>query len=592
MKKLINRPGDVVGEMVEGLVTVYPGLVRLPGRAVIVRADAEEARRSRVAVISGGGSGHEPAHAGYVGRGMLSAAVLGDVFTSPAPDAVLAALRAVTGPPGALLVVKNYTGDRLNFGLAAELARTEGLKVETVVVADDVALAGTAEAEHVGRRGLAGTVLVHKVAGAAAEAGLDLVEVAAEARGAAESLGTMGVALAPCTVPAAGRPNFTLGEHEVELGLGIHGEPGARRAPLESADATVDRLLDAIVTDARLGSGDRVALLVNNLGATPLMELAVVARRAAANLEGRGLRVERAYAGTFLSALEMAGVSLSLLRLDAARLARLDAPTDAPAWPNPAAVARPRVRAAELAPTSVVSVTVPPSVTAPAPRSAAPSLPPTAMERGIEAAVRAAAEALIDAAPRLTEMDRAVGDGDLGLSLARGAESLLEALPKLPLFDPSLALHSIGLVLQESVGGTSGPLYSVLFLRAAAHLRADPDRSLIDPAFWAAAFRAGVHGVIELGGAGRGDRTMLDALMPACDALEAATAAGATIGDALAASADSAEYGAAETAGLLPRRGRSSYLGQRAVGHPDPGAAAVAVWLRAVARVLGTEPAD
>jgi dihydroxyacetone kinase len=159
MKKLINRPGDVVGEMVEGLVAVYPGLVRLPGRSVIVRADAEEARRSRVAVVSGGGSGHEPAHAGHVGRGMLSAAVLGDVFTSPAPDAVRAALRAVTGPPGALLVVKNYTGDRLNFGLAAELARAEGLNVETVVVADDVALAGTAEAEHVGRRGLAGTVL-------------------------------------------------------------------------------------------------------------------------------------------------------------------------------------------------------------------------------------------------------------------------------------------------------------------------------------------------------------------------------------------------------------------------------------------------
>jgi dihydroxyacetone kinase len=209
------------------------------------------------------------------------------------------------------------------------------------------------------------------------------------------------------------------------------------------------------------------------------------------------------------------------------------------------------------------------------------------MEWGVEAAVLAAAGALTDAAPRLNEMDRAVGDGDLGLSLARGAEALRAALPRLPLSDPSLALHSIGLVLQESVGGTSGPLYAVFLLRAAAHLRTDPGRSLIDPVFWAEASRAGCNGVIELGGAGRGDRTMLDALMPACDALESAAAAGATPAGAAAAAADSAERGAAETVGLLPRRGRSSYLGQRALGHPDPGAAAVAVWLRAVARALG-----
>src|SRR4051812_40834033 len=215
MKKLINRPLDVVREMVEGLAAVYPGLRLLPGRTVLVRDDAERARDEKVAVISGGGSGHEPAHAGYVGRGMLAAAVAGDVFTSPSPDAVLAALRATAGPAGALLIVKNYTGDRLNFGLAAELARAEGIPVETVLIADDVALKDSAG--HAGRRGLAGTILVHKVAGAAAESGASLTAVAATARAAAGAVRTMGLALSSCTVPAAGRPGFMLGEAEIEL---------------------------------------------------------------------------------------------------------------------------------------------------------------------------------------------------------------------------------------------------------------------------------------------------------------------------------------------------------------------------------------
>ncbi|HEX2571754.1 MAG TPA: dihydroxyacetone kinase subunit DhaK, partial [Polyangia bacterium] len=339
MKKLINRADEVVEEMLDGLVALHAGLARLLGHRVIVRADAEAVRDRQVALISGGGSGHEPAHAGYVGQGMLSAAVAGDVFTSPSPDAVLAALRAVTGRPGALLLVKNYTGDRLNFGLAAELARAEGLAVEMVLVADDVALldAPLSERGHAGRRGIAGTVLVHKVAGAAAAVGRPLAEVAAVARAAAAAAATMGVGLSSATVPAAGRPTFHLGDDEMELGLGIHGEPGVRRAALTDAAAVTEQLLGTILRGAALGRGDRVALLVNNLGATTTMELAIVARQALLVLEREGLVVERAYAGTFLTALEMAGVSLSLLKIDDARLAALDAPTEAPAWPHPPA---------------------------------------------------------------------------------------------------------------------------------------------------------------------------------------------------------------------------------------------------------------
>ena len=559
MKMLINRPEAVVEEMAEGLVLLHPGLRRLPGRTVLVRADAEAVRDRQVALISGGGSGHEPAHAGYVGRGMLSAAVAGDVFTSPGPDAVLAAIRAVAGPPGAVLIVKNYTGDRLNFGLAAEMARADGIPVEVVIVADDVALP---ETEHTaGPRGIAGTVLVHKVAGASAEAGAALAEVAAEARSAAASVKTMGVALSPCTVPAAGKPGFTLGEDEIELGLGIHGEPGVRRAPLEPADALVDRLLGAIL-GRFAAKPDRVALLVNGLGGTTTMELAIVARRAVARLRDAGIVVERAYAGTFLSALEMAGASLSVLELDDARLARLDAATDAPAWPN----AAPRSR---VEPESVDETPV---------ADASPSTPPsTEAGRAIGRALRRVAEVLIAESPRLNELDQAVGDGDIGVSLARGARSMLDALPGLPLDDPSATLHALSVLLQRSLGGTSGPLYAMGLLRASIRLKDAPSD-------WAGALRDAAAGIMKLGGAQAGDRTMLDALVPAAGELAGSLASGRTPSEALAAAAEMAQVGADATASMPPRKGRSSYLGDRAIGHPDPGAVAVALWLRAIGK--------
>jgi dihydroxyacetone kinase len=227
LKKLVNDPRHVVREMLEGVCDLHPGLALLADFDVVVRADLPLPERRAVAVISGGGSGHEPAHAGYVGPGLLVAAIAGDVFTSPSVDAVLAGIRAAAGLAGAVLVVKNYTGDRLNFGLAAELARAQGIPVEIVVVADDVALRNTVPRDR--RRGIAGTVLIHKVAGAAAAAGQGLAEVAAHARAAAGDLGTMGVALGACTVPAVGRPGFELGATEMELGLGIHGEPSPRR---------------------------------------------------------------------------------------------------------------------------------------------------------------------------------------------------------------------------------------------------------------------------------------------------------------------------------------------------------------------------
>ena len=254
MKKFINRPEDVVEEMLEGLVVLHPGLARLAEHKVIVRADAETSRHRQVAVISGGGSGHEPAHAGYIGAGMLSAAVAGEVFTSPSSDSVFAAIQAVAGKPGALLVVKNYTGDRLNFGLAAEMARAEGVPVEIVIVDDDVALRGTPQAA--GARGLAGTVFIHKLLGAAAAEGKSMAELAAIGKAAVQSLATMGVSFSAGISPAVGKPSFELGEHEMELGLGIHGEPGVERTTLQPAARLTETLLTNILKHgtSRLGA--------------------------------------------------------------------------------------------------------------------------------------------------------------------------------------------------------------------------------------------------------------------------------------------------------------------------------------------------
>lgn len=560
MKKLVNAPRAVVREMLEGFVALAPGQVLLEGETVVVRADTPaDVRARKVAVISGGGSGHEPAHAGYVGAGMLDAAVAGDVFTSPSTDAVLAAIRAVSGPAGALLVVKNYTGDRLNFGLAAELARAEGIPVETVVVADDVSLHDTVEPAR--RRGIAGTVLVHKIAGAAAASGASLAEVAREASAAAAELGTMGVALGPCTVPAAGRPGFTLGEDELELGLGIHGEQGVRRVPMQPADALVDTLLTTILEDRRVSSGERVALLVNGLGGTPPMELAIVARRALAVLREAGVRVERAWSGTFLSALEMPGCSLSVLKVDDARLKRLDSATTAPAWPGAGIVAPVRE------PRHVAPVRE-------APVAAGAKQP--GMEQVHKAAL-AVADAFDASEARLTALDSAAGDGDLGISLARGAAAI-RALPESAWTSPTRALTAMGDALRRGIGGSSGPFYATALLRAARHLS---DRTP-DAAAWAEAFSIAVDSISELGGAKPGDRTMLDALRPAADAFAREVKAGRPVAEAWAACVREGEQGAEATARMQPRLGRASYLGERALGVQDAGAAAVVIWLKAL----------
>ncbi|MFI9817390.1 dihydroxyacetone kinase subunit DhaK [Saccharothrix variisporea] len=328
MKKIINDPATVVADALRGMAAAHPDLLDVQyDPAVVVRADAPVPRK--VAVISGGGSGHEPLHGGFVGRGMLDAACPGAVFTSPTPDQVQAAITRTDGGAGALLIVKNYTGDVLNFETAAELAAMEGVEVRSVVIDDDVAVKDSLYTA--GRRGVGGTVLLEKIVGAAAERGVDLDGCEALARRVIGQVRSMGLALSACTVPHAGEPSFTLADDEMELGIGIHGEPGRQRVPVGPASELVPALLDPILEDLPFTEGDRVLLFTNGMGGTPLIELYLAHGIAEELLAARGIVVERRLVGPYITSLEMQGMSLTVLKLDDELIDLWDAPVHTPA---------------------------------------------------------------------------------------------------------------------------------------------------------------------------------------------------------------------------------------------------------------------
>ncbi len=328
MKKLINRVEDAVKEELAGMQALHPELLRVDfENQIVVRADAPV--RGKVGVISGGGSGHEPMHGGFVGRGMLDAACPGEVFTSPVPDQMLAATRAVNGGSGVLHIVKNYTGDVLNFEMAAELAGAEGIEVESIVTNDDVAVQDSLYTA--GRRGVGVTVLLEKIVGGFAETGAPLADVAALARKVNDQGRSMGMALTSCVVPAAGKPTFELGEDEMEIGIGIHGEPGRRRVKLAPASEITEMLAMPIIEDLGLKSGGRVLAFVNGMGGTPLIELYIVANELAKILRGRDITIARSLIGNYITSLEMAGCSITLLRLNDELIRYWDAPVHTPA---------------------------------------------------------------------------------------------------------------------------------------------------------------------------------------------------------------------------------------------------------------------
>lgn len=328
MKKIINAPEAFVDEFVEGILLAHPDLVKTPGDDLRVLARADAPRQGHVGIVTGGGSGHLPLFKGYVGTGLCSAVAIGNVFSSPSSDQIFEATKAVDGGAGVLYLYGNYGGDVLNFDLAADLAELEDIPTRTVLGRDDVA--SQPKERKLDRRGVAGIIFAYKAAGAAAERGDSLDEVAAITEDVIEHTATMGIGLAPTILPTTGRPSFELEEGEMEIGIGIHGEPGSRRGPLETADEIADHVVEALVTDLDLKSGSRVAVMVNGLGATPLEELYVLYRRTHQILAGSGIEIAKNYVGEYATSLEMAGASISLLELNDERLALLEAPAKSP----------------------------------------------------------------------------------------------------------------------------------------------------------------------------------------------------------------------------------------------------------------------
>lgn len=539
MAQFINRREDVVTEAIDGLLaTSRSALARLDGYPhirVVVRSDWD---KSKVALVSGGGSGHEPAHAGFVGKGMLTAAVCGDVFASPSVDAVLAGILAVTGPAGCLLIVKNYTGDRLNFGLAAERARAFGLNVSMVIVDDDIALPDLPQA-----RGVAGTLFVHKVAGAYAENGADLETVTAAARRVIAGTKSIGMSLDTCTVPGSPKED-RIPPGLAELGLGIHGEAGVEQVDFSGAQSA----MAAVATKLAAVIGDRPHVaLINNLGGTSVLEMSVLAHELAKSAIG-GRISHIVGPAPMMTSLDMRGFSISLYAAEAADLEALTQPVDLSAWPGLTVVR----------PISVIAL----------PDGLTPITPLPSDHKATRAFLIDCCNVLIAAEQDLNALDAKSGDGDTGSTLAGAARALINALDRLPLSDHTQLLRAIGLELSQTMGGSSGVLLAIFFTAAGDGASSGlPMRE---------ALKAGLARMQEIGGARVGDRTMVDALAPALDAFA----------ESIAAAANAARAGADKTATLLKANaGRAAYINARQLeGHADPGAEAVARLFEHLAR--------
>jgi dihydroxyacetone kinase len=531
MTHFMNQRENIVTEAIDGALMASGGrLARLDGYPhirVVLRADWD---KSRVALVSGGGSGHEPAHAGFVGPGMLTAAVCGDVFASPSVDAVLAGILAVTGPAGCLLIVKNYTGDRLNFGLAAERARAFGKKVSMVVVDDDIALPDLPQA-----RGVAGTLFVHKIAGHLAEVGHDLAAVTRAAERVIAGTVSIGMSLDTCTVPGSAK------EHRIEpgmaeLGLGIHGEPGVEQVSFSGAQAAMASMVEKLAPG--LGAGPHVALL-NNLGGASVLEMSVLAHELLRSRIGGQISAIVGPAA-MMTSLDMHGVSVSLYPLTPEDEVALQGPTPLAAWPGCHKVAAPLIRAL--------------------PDGLTPIRPIPSNHKATREFLTRCCNHMIAMEHDLNALDAKSGDGDTGSTLAGAAKALLRAMDHLPLADHTQLYRAIGLELSQTMGGSSGVLLAIFF--AAAGDAASSGLTMRE------ALRTGLERMQEIGGAKPGDRTMIDALAPALEALD----------QGLAAATIAARKGANHTASMRKAKaGRAAYVsGDNLEGHVDPGAEAVA----------------
>lgn len=566
LKKIINRPEDFVDEVTESLLMAHPDRLRAAtdDRRALVRADAPV--QGRVGIVTGGGSGHLPLFLGYVGQGLATGVAVGNVFSSPSAEQIAAATRASHGGAGVLYLYGNYGGDVYNFDLAGDVVAAEGVETATVLGTDDVLSAPRGKEDT--RRGVAGLFFAYKTAGAAAERGEDLEKVRSVAQRTVDVTRTMGVGLSPTILPAAGEPTFTLDEGEMEVGIGIHGEPGSHRGPLETADQITDRFLTEILGELEPEAGDRVAVLVNGLGSTPLEELYLIYRRVHQVLGKRGVLIHRRYVGEFATSLEMAGASVSVLLLDDELAELIDEPAASPFFGQGNTPA-PRVRTEEAGTSGAETGT-----------GSAPAARRTGTASALRGTLIATMERLPSHAEELRLLDSRLGDGDLGITVSSGASAVREALLALP-EDAHHAdvLRTAATAFAAANPSTFAALTGAGLLAAAAESEELPCVSIADAARLTAAVSRRVR---ERGGAEPGDKTFVDGLLLVEEALTGARDPMVAARDAASAAGRAVE----ETSALTSAKGRAAWVGERGAGERDPGSVALLRFLEELRDVL------
>ncbi len=570
MKKIINKPENLVVEMANGLIMAHPELEFLKKYKIIKKRVINE---NKVSLISGGGSGHEPAHAGFVGRGMLDAAVCGDVFASPSQIQVYQGIKAAAGQKGVLMIIKNYSGDIMNFKNGAALAIEDGIQVEYVRVADDIAVEDSLYS--VGRRGVAGTVLVHKIAGAAAEEGRDLMQVKAVAEKAAENVKSIGAALTSCTVPAKGTPTFTLEEDEIEYGVGIHGEPGIRREKLISADELAKQMIDDLLKDFGIKDEklSEIAILVNGFGGTPLQELYLFNNSVMREMNNRNIPVYRTFVGNYMTSIDMAGVSLTIMKLDDELKSLLSSECSAAAFKVDEHVERvPYIEPNDELEEVTVSFTTETSE-----KHAVIQKDSLSLENIIYL-IDKMSEVIIRNEIPFCELDSHAGDGDFGMSVAKGFKQLKREWSSIINQEPltiGTFLDACSMVIMEYCGGASGPIWGSAF-RAAGKAAGNKNELSVEE--FAHLLQAAVKGIQVTGersfgrGAVVGDKTLIDALVPCADSWSDCAKTGKDFKTAFENGAVAAVKGAKYTETIVARMGRAGTVGERSLGYPDAGA--------------------
>lgn len=583
MKKILNHPEKVVQDMCNGIVQAYPGLELLPKYKVIKR---KELNPNKVSLISGGGSGHEPAHAGFVGEGMLDAAVCGDVFASPSQIQVYQAIKALPSSKGVLLIIKNYSGDMMNFQNAAYMAQEDGIEVDYVKVDDDIAVQDSLYT--VGRRGVAGTVFVHKIAGAAAEQGKSLAETKKIAEKAIANIKSIGFALSSCTVPAKGTPTFALAEKEMEYGVGIHGEPGIQREELLDAATLAKRMTSSLCEELQLKNGAKepVALMINGFGATPLMELYVLTNDIKKEFSQRGILVKRVFVGNYMTSIDMAGASLSVLKLDDELESLLNEKCDTPALKVDGALeAIPYSNAFEEEEAQEnfnYGIETPKEFG---------RINAELDLNNLHYIVDVMSDSIIRNEIPFCELDAHAGDGDFGMSVAKGFRQLKREWKEILAQSDDMGsfLDACSMVIMEHCGGASGPIWGSAF-RAAG--KAAAGKKTLTVAEFADVLQAAVAGIQKTGersfgrGAVLGDKTLIDALIPCADSWQKSAEEENSFSEAFRRGADAAIEGAKATEQIVAKMGRAGNVGKRSIGYPDAGAHALGVIFTDIANAI------